>query len=210
MKGRRQEVVDQKIEYHFLKTLEQKPKKSVPYLDTKISIKTMRNLLSVLRERMGPVERIKEYTIYKHWNKHLTILPDGSSFCNQVIRRPLEDKGLPNTDLKLPENMTILVELKEKIKLSNDVFPPEYVYDEVVDIIDMVFQWSDTIAIILSTKYKEEDDSDGALTVKGMGRTSKMEDLKSVWCEVYLSADPTTDVDELHELIQFLTDTMTN
>jgi len=193
------------IEYHFLRSLISESEKSVkvpkPFLETNISSLVCRRLFSALRNRLGIVESLKEYSTYKYRNLELTVLPDGSSFCHQVRCKPLEDEGLPISDLKRPK---VLVMMNERVKISNDIFPPEYTYDDVFDNVDIVFPWGDGISVVMSARFSSDNMSTDARTVRGMGRPEKTGESDKLWCEVYVKVGCECSVEDVHECVKFV------
>ena len=139
---------EESIEYRFSNKIDVKSTKSIvtsPYIDVEIPVDKIQDVFSMLREKYGETENIKEYSIYKHNDLELTVFPDGSSFCRQIIVKELKDINIP---------MGIFVNYKEKFKISNDYFPCKYVYNSSIDIVDVIFTLSNDIKIVLSTVYE--------------------------------------------------------
>jgi hypothetical protein len=200
------ERVEKAIEYHFLKSFcsTKKRKTVVPYMETDLPAKSVQNLFSSLRKKLGIVESCKEYSLYRHWNMVLTVLPDGSSFCHQVLCKPLEDKELQSSG-SAAANPKILVVYSEKVKISNDIFPPEFSYDEILDVVDIGFPWSEHIEVVLSTRYQnDETSSHTSGSVKNMGRPVKIQDSSKLWCEMYIKVDCECSVEDVHECVRFV------
>lgn len=207
--GQKTEKIEKAIVYRFLKPLKKagQTKRLAPYLETDQTARVVQKLFSLLRKRFGVVEMYKDYSVYKHRNMELTVLPDGSSFCHQVFRKPLEDKGLPNSDPESLGTIKILAELNEKVKISNDLFPPAYVYDEILDAIDIVFPWSSNISIVLSTCLDTQwmnERSQEVRNVKNIGRSTNNQDRDHLWCEVYVRVDYDSDVDDVHKVVKYI------
>lgn len=186
------------FEYKFLKTYIIEEKK--PYYDTSIPAKNIEKLFNSLREKFNDTEICKDYSFYKKGNMVMTVFPDGSSFCNQLTTQPLEDKNLKESSLNNPQ---ILVTYNKKSKVSNDVFPLDYVFDDVYDIIDTIFNWDSNISVIFSTKYQSDILAESK-TVKTLGRPQKINTSDQLWCEVFVRAKGTSSVEEIHKCLDFV------
>lgn len=199
--------MENKIEYHFLheSCFQHVPnKKSKPFFNTEIPKSSIISLTECLRKQMGEVERKKEYTIYRNLNMDLTVLPDGSSFCHQTFSKPLEDKRLTNTKFSSSNPIDILVVYKEKTKISNDLFPSQFTYEEIIDVIDIIYPWAKGLSIILSLRYHKDKGNENSSSVKKMGRCSKIEHSPYVWCELFLQVDCEVEVEKVHECVNYV------
>jgi hypothetical protein len=141
---------EESIEYRFSNNIggnvkSTKPTSASPYIDVEIPVDKIQAVFSILREKYGETENIKEYSTYKNNDLELTVFPDGSSFCRQIIVKEVKDINIPSG---------IFVNYKEKFKISNDYFPCKYVYNSSVDVVDVVFTLSNEIKIVLSTIYE--------------------------------------------------------
>jgi hypothetical protein len=203
---------EKKIIYTILK--KGKKKRVTPYLDARFDdFLQTQSLFSELRKKFGETEKYKDYSIYKEDNLELTLFLNGSSFCHQVSRQPLKDKGLEGTDIDSFDDMEILVELREKTKISNDLFPPKYMYDEILDITDIVFSWSKNISIVLSVKYQRQVNHHGnyasETTVRSFG-FSNIRNTNEFWAEISVEATFFSDVSEVHRAVLFVRNVLEN
>lgn len=197
------------INYHFLKFSNKSDKVIKPFLQTDISPSVCRDLFLSFRKKLGDVDTVSEYSVYKHRDLELTVLPDGSSFCHQVLRKPVEDRSLPSTDLRCPK---ILVVINDKTKVSNDIFPPKYSYDDVYDNIDIVFPWpidnldhkpiNHPISIVISTRNQTDKRSE-ARSVKNLGKPSVTTN-KDIWCEIYVKVRSEAEVSDVHKCVSYV------
>jgi hypothetical protein len=204
------DTVDKSIKYQLLRSFIDKPKlKSLPYFDTSIPKKFIHFFFDVLRDKFGESELCKEYTIYKYRNLEMTVLPDGSSFCHQVLYKPVQDKNIEYSDFnKSAYDVRVLISINERVKISNDVFPSEYNYDDVIDTIDIIFKWSDKISIVLSTKY-QSDNSDNTVTkIKEITRPDRIESSDKLWAEIYLKVSCDCNFNSVHECVNFIEKTI--
>jgi hypothetical protein len=189
---------EKSIEYHFSNKIGVKSTKSLyttPYIDVEIEVDKIQTAFSILREKCGETENIKEYSIYKHNDLELTVFPDGSSFCRQIIVKELKDINIP---------IGIFVNYKEKLKISNDYFPCKYVYNSSVDIVDVIFTLSNDIKIVLSTIYENNRKFEKVKNVEDLGRPNKIKKSKSAWCEMYVDVECSCDVEKVHNTIKML------
>lgn len=186
------------IEYRFSNNVgESKTKK--PYMDVEIPVEKVREVFDKFREKFGENEIIKEYSTYKHNDMELTVFPDGSSFCRQVIIREVQDTKVPDG---------ICVTYKEKFKISNDYFPCKYLYNSAIDVIDVIFNVTNDIKIVLSTTYENNRKIRKLKKVESLGMPNKIKKSKNTWCELYVTVGCSCDVDDVHNTINFVMDTM--
>jgi hypothetical protein len=189
---------EESIEYRFSNKIAVKSTKSIvtsPYIDVEIPVDKIQDVFSMLREKYGETENIKEYSIYKHNDLELTVFPDGSSFCRQIIVKELKDINIP---------MGIFVNYKEKFKISNDYFPCKYVYNSSIDIVDVIFTLSNDIKIVLSTIYENNRNFSKVKKVEDLGRPDKIKKSKNAWCELYVDVECSCDVENVHNTIKML------
>jgi len=150
----------------------------LPYFDSKISAEKMRLIFNSLREKYGIIELIKDYSIYSHNNLELKVYIDGSSFCKRV--------SMKKSEKNINENICILDIIKNKV--SNDIFPCKYSYDSILDIVDIIFNISENISVILRTLYENNKLFDKTKNVKNIG--IKKRNIKNIrksnkyWCTI--------------------------
>jgi hypothetical protein len=210
------------IEYHFSDNVGE-IKRVKPYLDVEIPAEKIRKIFEQFREKFGETEIIKEYSTYKHNDMELTVFPDGSSFCRQVIVREVQDEKVPSG---------ICVIYKEKFKISNDYFPCKYIYNSSVDVIDVIFNVTNDIdeakassthrggrttsfasspydiKIVLSTTYENNRTVEKVKKVESLGRPNKIKKSKNAWCELYVTVGCSCDVEDVHNTINFVKEIM--
>ena len=170
------------IEYHFSE------ESKSPYFSVHIPIEKIRVIYDTLKEKFGETETIKEYSLYKFDDLVLTVYPDGSSYCNRQIK----------TELKRD---SILVLQNEKYKNSNDSFPSKYNYHSILDIVDVIFTIKD-IKIVLSSIY--EHSTCKVKTIESLGRPAKISKSKNAWCELYISAECNSTIEDVNNTITLL------
>ena len=101
------------IEYRFSNNIGENLKNtSISFIDVAITVDKIQSVFYMLREKYGETENIKEYSTYKNNDLELTVFPDGSSFCRQIISKELKDINIPSG---------IFIIYKEKLKISNDI-----------------------------------------------------------------------------------------
>lgn len=191
---------EESIEYHFSNNIggtvkSTKNSCNFPYIDVEISVDKIQSVFSMLREKYGETENIKEYSTYKNNDLELTVFPDGSSFCRQIIMKEVKDINIPSG---------IFVNYKEKFKISNDYFPCKYVYNSSIDVVDVVFTVINDIKIVLSTIYENNRNFEKVKKVEDLGRPDKIKQSKSAWCEMYVEVDCSCDVENVHNTIKML------
>jgi len=185
------------IEYRFSDNGGDIKAKNKPYLDVEISVEKVRKVFEQFREKFGENEIIKEYSTYKHNDMELTVFPDGSSFCRQVTMHEVKDTRVPSG---------IFVTYKEKYKISNDYFPCKYIYNSALDVIDVIFNVTDKIKIVLSTTYENNRTVEKLKKIEDLGRPSKIKRSKNAWCELYVTVGCSCDVEDVHNTINFVKD----
>jgi hypothetical protein len=191
---------EESIEYRFSNNIggnvkSTKTTSASPYIDVEIPVDKIQAVFFMLREKYGETENIKEYSTYKNNDLELTVFPDGSSFCRQIIAKELKDINIQSG---------IFVNYKEKFKISNDYFPCKYVYNSSVDVVDVVFTLSNDIKIVLSTIYENNKNFERVKKVEDLGRPDKIKKSKSAWCEMYVVVDCSCDVENVHNTIKML------
>lgn len=193
--SRKHKKKEESMEYHFSDSVGKVINLEIPA--EKVSL-----LFQSLSERLGENnETINEYSIYKNQNLELTVFPDGSSFCRQVILKKVDNK-------KVPDN--VFINYKEKHKISNDIFPSRYSYNSVVDIIDVIFDIDDGIKIILSTIYENNKSNEKIKNVESLGNPRVFNKSKNVWCEVYISTEVKIDYERVVDTINYVKEIIDN
>ena len=96
---------DTYIEYHFTDD------HTSPCVNLEIPIKKIQDIFSILREKFGENEIIKEYSVYRHNDMELTLFPDGSCF---PAARPLLITSLPFAALPAEEMASAALIIKFK------------------------------------------------------------------------------------------------
>jgi hypothetical protein len=189
---------EESIEYRFSNNIGEKVKNiSFPYIDVEISVDKIQSVFYMLREKYGETENIKEYSTYKNNDLELTVFPDGSSFCRQIIVKEVNDINIPSG---------IFVNYKEKYKISNDYFPCKYVYNSSLDVVDVIFTISNDIKIVLSTIYENNRNFEKVKKVEDLGRPDKIKKSKNAWCEMYIIVDCSCNVENVYNTIKMLTE----
>jgi hypothetical protein len=178
------------IEYHFSDN-----KESIPYTSVEIPIEKIKSIFKTLKEKFGDIEIIKEYSIYKNNDLILTVYPDGSSFCSQVTTYEIKDPKISSG---------IIVMYNEKNKISNDIFPCQYIYNSILDVIDIIFNVNKDIKIVLSTIYENNRNISKVKNIESLGRPVKLTKSKNAWCELYVKVECDSKVEEVHDTINFI------
>ena len=190
------------IEYHFSYNKSIKNNGNLPYFNTEIPIEKIRKVFDHFRMKFGENEIIKEYSTFKHNDLELTVFPDGSSFCRQIESRKLQDQKI-NEELD-DSKLDIFVTYKEKHKISNDFFPCKYIYYSALDIIDVIFNVNKDIKIVLSTIYENNRNLEKIKSIEKIGRPNMIKHSSNTWCEMYMVVDCASDVDDVHNTIEFI------
>ena len=180
------------IEYHFGET---DNKSDAPYFSVEIPIEKIRSIFEMLKENFGENEIIKEYSMYKKNDLILTVYPDGSSFCSQLVTREIKDPNIPPG---------IFVLYNEKYKHSNDNFPCQYIYNSIVDVVDIIFSVNNDVKIVLSTIYENNRNITKVKNIESLGRPTKFAKSKNAWCELYMIVECNSKVEEVHDTIKML------
>jgi hypothetical protein len=194
----KKDIKSSSIEYHFSDNNyngETDNKSTFPYFSVEISVEKIRSIFDMLKEKFGESETIKEYSMYKNNDLILTVYPDGSSFCSQLVTREIKDPKISSG---------ILVLYNEKYKLSNDNFPCQYIYNSIVDVVDVIFNVNNDIKIVLSTIYENNRNINKVKNIESLGRPTKLTKSKNAWCELYVLVDCNSKVEEVHDTINFL------
>jgi hypothetical protein len=177
---------DTYIEYHFTDD------HISPCVNLEIPIKKIQDIFSILREKFGENEIIKEYSVYRHNDMELTLFPDGSCFCRQISIKELKDEKVP-----------LYITYVKKHKIANDVFPCKYMYHSAKDIVDVIFHVNEDIQIILRTNY-ENNIQEKIKELQDLGRPRKIQSSSQTWCELSIVANCSASIDDIYKSIHLL------
>ena len=93
-----------------------------------------------------------------------------------------------------------------KNKISNDIFPCQYIYNSILDVIDIIFNVNKDIKIVLSTIYENNRNFEKVKKVEDLGRPDKIKKSKNAWCEMYIIVDCSCNVENVYNTIKMLTE----
>lgn len=151
--------------------------------DLDVGREVMLPVFKALNAEYADVCQVVDYTLYRQKGMELTHYANGSCFNHHVRRVPLKNvSSLKN----------ILMISCMRTRVDNDLFEPDYVYDEIVDIIEVVFPMNGH-EVVLSVKH-----ADRPITLKNIFTVDK-----TGWCEICVRAECGVDVSEtLEKLIK--------
>lgn len=174
------------IQYYILESACRANASKKFFFQTSIPQNNIINCFRALRELLGANEICKDYSILEHNNFHMTIFPDGSCFCHQVYISFITDDIDDSSD-----HTTCAISVLRK-KIANDYFPSRYSYDQITDIVDTVFKWSDDVNIVFRLKLIENNDQ----KLKNATDLLKLYDIQGIqtsWCELFVQVNNVTD-----------------
>lgn len=179
------------FEYYFTNNIK---KKSI-YNDTCVNINTVRNVHEKCNKLFDNSWIIKEYSLYRHKNKELYVYPEGSSYCYEYASEIVTRDDYPNNIFVIKNN---------KIKLRNDFFESEYMYDSNLDIIEIQYIFTKNITIILRTNYENTFSNDKIESVAKISNLTNISKSNKFWSDVLLKVHNNTDEKDIKKCIDII------
>lgn len=183
------------IEYHFSNNDEGKNK---TFFNMEIDTKKTQSIFVFLLNKYGNEKFIiRDYSTYKYKDIELKVYPDGSSYCHRITELEINDNSLNN----------IIILNKERYKISNDNFPCFYKNDSSKDIIDIIFNITNEIKIILSTIYENNESAytfeckSKPKSIDNIGKSFKINSTNNCWCEIYIKVEVNDNINNHKENI---------